>query len=268
MVVSGERRTVLVVSGDTRLALSIERLIERRELGDVFIAGSREQASALIDSIVFTTIVVDVSLPGKQGIALLMEVGRAHPDLHRVALGQGSHRAMFRLVERDVAHVALPTPLDVHEFLTGALQVASSRCGDQTERLTRSSPPADDVRPPAPAAPGEVIEIDFTPVRGTPVHAGGHGQCGPTGELEREEGTPHEVIEIDFTPVRAVPPPAPEAVPRPLAKPEPGTPEEVVIDFTPIGDPHELAQVAERARAREQQRARAGRRRPRRGRFP
>ncbi len=198
------RRTVLVATHDAQLALSIERVIERRRLGDVIIAHDREQARALLDSIRFETAIVDANLPRRQGMALLLELATCQPGLRRVAMGHGTRGLFDRLIEGGLADAAVATPLDVDELLAA------------TFAETVESPRIEHERVPLPYAAGG---RRFTPA--------------PVDEPVIELGAPVEEIEIDVTPVGETVWLS-TAVERARARAGEGVPDEIEIDFTPV----------------------------------
>lgn len=219
---------------DSQLSLSLERVIERRGFGDVIIAFDRAQACALLDSIVFETAIVDASLPRREGMALLLELATRCPTMRRVAMGQGSRGILDRLIEGGLADAAVAAPVDVDELLEAAFGVdPQSRPHRHQDRvpLSRATTPREQPHRDEGEATPEVIEIDFTPVRGTPCSDyPGQSERGETTVIEL--GAPVEVIDIDFTPIGEALWLA-TAVDRARARGEPAVPHEVDIEFTP-----------------------------------
>lgn len=112
--------TMLVVSPDAEFALAIERLVHRRDRGEVVIAWDLDQARKLMEAIRFDAAVVDLDLQQRRGIPLLIEVKHRWTRTRRVAVGHESGQSLDALTSSGVADAVAAKPLDADEFMEAA----------------------------------------------------------------------------------------------------------------------------------------------------
>lgn len=123
------RRRVLIVEDEHRMAEILSRAMP--ELGyDASVAGSGEQAIALLKQTPHAIVLLDLNLPGMSGLECLREIRQHWPQMQAIVLtGFG---------DLDAAKEAIH--LDVVEFLTkpahlGELEVALSRAEQRLHAL-------------------------------------------------------------------------------------------------------------------------------------
>jgi CheY-like chemotaxis protein len=129
---------VLVVDDERALAELTARLLSRHH--EVRVAGSVQEAMAILPEWKPAAVVSDNSMPGASGSDLLKHLAAEHPEIRRIFYSGGE-------VDEELAHAVVekPSPID-------ALLAALEPQVTQTTVVTRTPPPATSVRrPDAPA---------------------------------------------------------------------------------------------------------------------
>jgi HD-like signal output (HDOD) protein/CheY-like chemotaxis protein len=120
---------VLFVDDEPNILSGLGRMLRSQRDWEVFLANSGEEALAQSDVLELDAIVSDMRMPGMDGVAVLTEMRRRHPEVARIILsGQTGQRDVLRSLS--VAHQSLSKPCGPSE-LVGAVQ----RACDLQERL-------------------------------------------------------------------------------------------------------------------------------------
>ncbi|GFM36877.1 response regulator [Desulfovibrio psychrotolerans] len=82
---SSEAMTVLLVDDEPDFLSVVARRLERRDI-TVRIAESGEEALAIVDTHPVDAVVLDVKMPGMDGIETLKRIKAAHPDIEVIML--------------------------------------------------------------------------------------------------------------------------------------------------------------------------------------
>lgn len=80
-----ESMTVLLVDDEPDFLSVVTRRLERRDMR-VHSAGSGEEALALLETHLVDAVVLDVKMPGMDGIETLKRIKAAHPDMEVIML--------------------------------------------------------------------------------------------------------------------------------------------------------------------------------------
>lgn len=110
--------TMLVLAGDPRLNLAIEKVVERHGVAEVVAAWDPEQARALLEAIQFSVALIDCDLSRGRGQQLMAWLGMNKPEIRRVAMGRASHTELEQLIEAQLADAAVAKPIDASELRT------------------------------------------------------------------------------------------------------------------------------------------------------
>ncbi len=119
-----QRKTILFVDDEKKVLDGLSRMLRPfRKAFDMYFVISPKEALALMDKKEFDIIVSDVRMPGMDGISLLNEVKRKHPNTMRIILtGQSSVDATLKSI--GIAHQFLDKPCEpikLKNLLTRAL---------------------------------------------------------------------------------------------------------------------------------------------------
>jgi CheY-like chemotaxis protein len=107
--------TLLVVDDDEHVIRVAKRL-----LGDTFdIATARtaDEAAQLLRIRSFDTILTDYDMPGKNGIWLLLEAMRTHPQSRRVLFSGSTPQDLPQHLHSGVVHCFIPKPTSRSELI-------------------------------------------------------------------------------------------------------------------------------------------------------
>jgi two-component system, NtrC family, C4-dicarboxylate transport response regulator DctD len=130
------RRTpqILLVDDDPATLLALPETLRLR-LGSVVTdtANSADSAVKLLSSTSYDVIVSDIVMPGADGMTVLKEARRLHPDV-RVILMTGQGSAQEEAALYGGAYAFLEKPLDVDRFIS---VVRAALCRTELERRVR-----------------------------------------------------------------------------------------------------------------------------------
>jgi CheY-like chemotaxis protein len=108
----------------------------------VAVAGSTEEALAILDKEVVDLVVTDLNMPGASGLDLVREL-RARRDVPAVIFMTGSQSAGDKVAAFELGAVAyLQKPIDTSYLIGLAREILRSRCAERTSDAATRSPRA------------------------------------------------------------------------------------------------------------------------------
>ena len=113
-------RRILVVDDDQQIRFMLRMALEREgyELDE---AGDGKTAMALLASKPFDLVITDIIMPGKEGIQVIKEMQRDHPDLKIIAISGGGYMAASKYLDSAAdfgADLTLSKPLSRADLLS------------------------------------------------------------------------------------------------------------------------------------------------------
>lgn len=119
---------VLIADDEADVRTLLQRTLELAG-HEVRVARDGNQALAALREGPVDVAVVDIYMPGKDGIETIMDIRRRHPDTKIIAI-TGSEpttgKAMLHMARKLGAHLALAKPFTLEELLAAMLQVLGS----------------------------------------------------------------------------------------------------------------------------------------------
>lgn len=120
--------SILVVDDESGIRDLIGRLLTRAG-HRVTIAGDGEEATKAIAKQTFDIVLTDVIMPEKDGVEVIAEVRRKHPDVRIIAMSGGGHVSLeqyLKIAKGMGAHAVLQKPFDQAELLA-AIETAMAK---------------------------------------------------------------------------------------------------------------------------------------------
>lgn len=107
---------VLLVDDEADFLTALAERLETRDL-KVSTAGSGEVAMAMVEREGFDLIILDLDMPGIDGLETLKRIKAQHPDVEIIVLtGQGSLRTSIEAMKRGAENF-LQKPIDISELM-------------------------------------------------------------------------------------------------------------------------------------------------------
>ncbi|HTZ35338.1 MAG TPA: response regulator [Stellaceae bacterium] len=119
------RQSVLVIDDDPVVCSVIQRVLERRGFA-VAVAGDAQSGLSRFAELTPDLVMVDILMPGKEGIATILELREAHPSARILAMTGGGNFAagdVLRIAELVGADNSLKKP-----FAPAVLLATVDRC--------------------------------------------------------------------------------------------------------------------------------------------
>lgn len=113
---------VLLVDDEKRLAKALSERLQMREMGTVAVYNG-EEALELIDEDEPEVVILDLKLPGIDGVEVLKYIKRNHPDLPVIILSGGGQEKEFETCTRIGAFACLKKPVEI-KVLTETIRQA------------------------------------------------------------------------------------------------------------------------------------------------
>lgn len=109
------RVSVMLIDDEVEFLKSMSRVLERRDM-EVITADSGELGLTLLKECLVDVVVLDVKMPGMDGLEVLMRIKTDFPSIQVIMLtGHPSHDAAMEAI-RQGAHEYLEKPPDVHKL--------------------------------------------------------------------------------------------------------------------------------------------------------
>ena len=119
------KKRILLVDDEPNVLAGLRRTLHRyRDVWDMEFVRVGEQALKCLDSVPFDVLVTDIQMPGMDGIELLGEVFRRHPDVVRMVLsGQTKREKILQSIAP--VHQYLSKPCDPETLQEAVARVLS-----------------------------------------------------------------------------------------------------------------------------------------------
>jgi putative two-component system response regulator len=132
------RETILCVDDDAQVCRLIARVLE--DAGhDCVSVGSAEEARRLLDERSFAVVLCDIGLPGRSGLDLVAELGRAHPEVATVMVTGRHDPEIAETALRLGAYGYLTKPFDANQLLIDVTNALRRRTLESAQRIYESS---------------------------------------------------------------------------------------------------------------------------------
>lgn len=182
---SNEVRSVLLIDDNPEDVAFLTALIERAGL-EVTSAAEGDVGAALIVSQKWALAIVDLLLPGKDGVEIIQAGRKEHPDLPIIIVSGSSNASLLDAAFRAGADCHLAKPVEPQELLnqiTALLEDAEpGAAGEQQPRASEPAPAVTE-RPPA------VVAVGASP---------GDVEMGCGGVLCRHMGEGHRIFIVNL----------------------------------------------------------------------